>query len=83
MNETLLLRECGNICGRGWGDDRGSRRVTQLLSFVQIDSIDYSWLAKFVSLIVLPFADEDFAIGLNRQAIDRAVGNGPTERWVE
>jgi len=36
--------------------------VTQLLSLVQIDSIDYSWLAKFVSLIVLPFADEDFAI---------------------
>ena len=36
--------------------------MTQLLSFMQIDSIDYSWLAKFVSLIVLPFADEDFAI---------------------
>jgi membrane protein DedA with SNARE-associated domain len=36
--------------------------VTQLFSFVQIDSIDYSWLAKFVSLIVLPFAGEDFAI---------------------
>ncbi len=36
--------------------------MTQLLSLVQIDSIDYSWLAKFVSLIVLPFADEDFAI---------------------
>jgi membrane protein DedA with SNARE-associated domain len=36
--------------------------VTQLLSFVQVDSIDFSWLAKFVSLIVLPFADEDFAI---------------------
>jgi len=29
---------------------------------VQISDIDYSWLAKFVSLIVLPFADEDFAI---------------------
>jgi membrane protein DedA with SNARE-associated domain len=36
--------------------------VTQLFSLGQIDSIDYSWLAKFVSLIVLPFADEDFAI---------------------
>jgi membrane protein DedA with SNARE-associated domain len=38
------------------------RRVSQLLPFVQISDIDYSWLAKFVSLIVLPFADEDFAI---------------------
>jgi len=36
--------------------------VTQLLPFVQIDDLSYSWLAKFVSLIVLPFADEDFAI---------------------
>ena len=24
--------------------------------------VDYSWLAHFVSLLVLPFADEDFAI---------------------
>jgi membrane protein DedA with SNARE-associated domain len=38
------------------------RRVSQLLPFLQIDDVDYSWLAKFVSLIVLPFADEDFAI---------------------
>jgi membrane protein DedA with SNARE-associated domain len=38
------------------------RRVSQLLPFLQIDDLDYSWLAKFVSLIVLPFADEDFAI---------------------
>lgn len=36
--------------------------MSQLLPFVQISDIDYSWLAKFVSLIVLPFADEDFAI---------------------
>jgi len=36
--------------------------VTQLLAFLQTDSLDYSWLAKFVSLLVLPFADEDFAI---------------------
>jgi membrane protein DedA with SNARE-associated domain len=36
--------------------------VSQLLPFLQIDDLDYSWLAKFVSLIVLPFADEDFAI---------------------
>jgi membrane protein DedA with SNARE-associated domain len=36
--------------------------VSQLLPFLQIDDVDYSWLAKFVSLIVLPFADEDFAI---------------------
>jgi membrane protein DedA with SNARE-associated domain len=36
--------------------------VSQLLPFAQISDIDYSWLAKFVSLMVLPFADEDFAI---------------------
>jgi membrane protein DedA with SNARE-associated domain len=36
--------------------------VTQLLAFLQFDKLDYSWLAKFVSLFVLPFADEDFAI---------------------
>jgi membrane protein DedA with SNARE-associated domain len=36
--------------------------VTQLLAFLQTDKLDYSWLAKFVSLLVLPFADEDFAI---------------------
>lgn len=36
--------------------------MSQLLSFIQIGDIDFSWLAKFVSLIVLPFADEDFAI---------------------
>src|SRR5215467_13494737 len=50
------------FAGEAGGNDRGLRRVTQLFSFVQIDSIDYSWLAKFVSLIVLPLADEDFAI---------------------
>ena len=38
------------------------RRVTQLLPYLQIDQFDYSWLARFISLIVLPFADEDFAI---------------------
>jgi membrane protein DedA with SNARE-associated domain len=37
-------------------------RVTQLLAFLQTGDLDYSWLAKFVSLLVLPFADEDFAI---------------------
>jgi membrane protein DedA with SNARE-associated domain len=36
--------------------------VTQLLAFLQTDRLDYSWLVKFVSLLVLPFADEDFAI---------------------
>src|SRR5215467_5514732 len=50
------------FAGEAGGNDWGLRRVTQLLSLVQIDSIDYSWLAKFVSLLVLPFADEDFAI---------------------
>jgi membrane protein DedA with SNARE-associated domain len=40
----------------------GLRRVTQLLPYLQIDQLDYSWLARFVSLLVLPFADEDFAI---------------------
>ena len=44
------------------GKPRGLSYVTQLLPFVQIDDLDYSWLAKFVSLIVLPFAGEDFAI---------------------
>jgi membrane protein DedA with SNARE-associated domain len=36
--------------------------VTQLLALLQTDKLDYSWLAKFVSLLLLPFADEDFAI---------------------
>ena len=36
--------------------------MTQLLPYLQVDDFDYSWLAKFVSLLVLPFADEDFAI---------------------
>ena len=36
--------------------------MTQLLPFLQIGNLDYSWLARFVSLLVLPFADEDFAI---------------------
>jgi membrane protein DedA with SNARE-associated domain len=36
--------------------------VSQLLPFFQISDFDYSWIAKFVSLIVLPFVDEDFAI---------------------
>jgi len=36
--------------------------VGQLLPFIQIGDIDYLWLAKFASLILLPFADEDFAI---------------------
>ena len=34
-------------------------RLLQLLNFVEPD---LSWLAKFFSLLVLPFADEDFAI---------------------
>jgi len=32
------------------------------LPFIPIGDVDYSWLAKLASLIVLPFADEDFAI---------------------
>jgi membrane protein DedA with SNARE-associated domain len=36
--------------------------VSELLPLIQIGNLDYSWFAKFVSLIVLPFADEDFAI---------------------
>lgn len=36
--------------------------MSQLLPFFQVSDFDYSWIAKFVSLIVLPFADEDFAI---------------------
>lgn len=32
------------------------------MPFIQIGDVDYSWLAKLASLIVLPFADEDFAI---------------------
>src|SRR5262245_60931094 len=47
----------------GLEDTTGAKaRVTQLLAFLQIDTLDYSWLAKFVSLLLLPFADEDFAI---------------------
>src|SRR5215510_3401664 len=48
--------------GGAGGNDWGLGAVTQLLAFLQIDNLDYSWLAKFVSLLVLPFADEDFAI---------------------
>ena len=29
---------------------------------MQVGDFDYSWLAKFISLFVLPFADEDLAI---------------------
>jgi membrane protein DedA with SNARE-associated domain len=36
--------------------------VNQLLPLIQIGDLDYSWFAKFVSLILLPLADEDFAI---------------------
>jgi membrane protein DedA with SNARE-associated domain len=36
--------------------------VSELLPLIQIGNLDYSWFAKFVSLIVLPLADEDFAI---------------------
>jgi membrane protein DedA with SNARE-associated domain len=36
--------------------------VNQLLPLIQVGDLDYSWFAKFVSLILLPFADEDFAI---------------------
>jgi len=44
------------------GGNTGLNRVTQLLPYLQIDQFDYSWLARFISLLVLPFADEDFAI---------------------
>jgi len=36
--------------------------VSQLLPLIQVGDLDYSWFAKFVSLIIVPFADEDFAI---------------------
>ena len=36
--------------------------MSELLPLIQIGDIDYSWLAKLVSLLVLPLADEDFAI---------------------
>jgi len=36
--------------------------VSELLPLIQISDLDYSWLARFVSLIILPLADEDFAI---------------------
>src|SRR5262249_35922420 len=38
------------------------RSVNQLLPLIQIGDLDYSWFAKFISLILLPLADEDFAI---------------------
>src|SRR5262245_38967411 len=50
------------VCSRAGGNRLGLRRVSQLLPFLQIDDLDYSWLAKLLSLIVLPFADEDIAI---------------------
>jgi membrane protein DedA with SNARE-associated domain len=44
------------VIGRGW-------RVSPLLSeLFYVASVDYSWLAKFVSLVVLPAAHEDLAI---------------------
>lgn len=36
--------------------------MSQLLPLIQFGDFDYSWFAKFASLIVLPFADEDIAI---------------------
>jgi membrane protein DedA with SNARE-associated domain len=36
--------------------------VSQLLPLIQVTDLDYSWFAKIASLIILPFADEDFAI---------------------
>jgi membrane protein DedA with SNARE-associated domain len=36
--------------------------VNQLLPLIQIGDFDYAWFANFISLIVLPFADEDLAI---------------------
>jgi membrane protein DedA with SNARE-associated domain len=36
--------------------------VSQLIPLIQAGDLDYSWFAKFVSLMILPFADEDFAI---------------------
>ena len=35
-----------------------------LLEFFYVADIDYSWLAKFLSLLVLPAAHEDLAIVL-------------------
>src|SRR5215467_5612219 len=54
---TPSLRQHGIGGGRGWRKPLGLRRVTQLLPYLQIDQVDYSWLARFVSLLVLPFAD--------------------------
>jgi membrane protein DedA with SNARE-associated domain len=44
--------------------DEGTSRVhgVDYLQHLQIGNLDFSWLAKFASLIILPFADEDFAI---------------------
>jgi membrane protein DedA with SNARE-associated domain len=36
--------------------------VDYLLQHFEVGDLDYSWFAKFISLVVLPFADEDFAI---------------------
>ena len=36
--------------------------MNQLLSLLQLGDLNYSWFAKFISLIVLPFANEDLAI---------------------
>jgi len=36
--------------------------VNQLLPLIQAGDLDYSWFAKLLSLFILPFADEDFAI---------------------
>ena len=36
--------------------------MSQLIQTFQISELDYSWLAKFASLLMLPLADEDFAI---------------------
>ena len=36
--------------------------MDQLLHLISFGNLDFSWLAKFFSLIFLPFADEDFAI---------------------
>src|SRR5262249_52233128 len=50
-----------NNCPSAGGNTRG-RGVSELLPLIQVGDIDYAWLAKFVSLLVLPLADEDFAI---------------------
>src|SRR5262245_38481763 len=50
----------GDRPGRGNTGVRGVNHL--LLQLPSVADLDMSWLAKFFSLMVLPFADEDFAI---------------------